>query len=105
MARPASRLISRFDPTRITTPTRPWEILGFRVNEGPAVIVRNGRVVDADAPEARETDEEASAADFALDARRVLRPDLRILAMSATADADRFAAVLGTGSGAPAPVV
>jgi GH43 family beta-xylosidase len=31
-------------PTRIATPTRSWEIQGFRVNEGPAVIVRNGRV-------------------------------------------------------------
>ncbi|XVU25136.1 glycoside hydrolase family 43 protein [Actinoplanes sp. CA-054009] len=31
-------------PTRITTPTRPWEIQGYRVNEGPAVIIRNGRV-------------------------------------------------------------
>lgn len=31
-------------PLRIATPTRGWEIQGFRVNEGPAVIVRNGRV-------------------------------------------------------------
>jgi len=31
-------------PTRIATPTRGWEIQGFRVNEGPAVLVRNGRV-------------------------------------------------------------
>lgn len=31
-------------PVRIATPTRSWEIQGFRVNEGPAVIVRNGRV-------------------------------------------------------------
>ncbi len=31
-------------PTRIATPTLSWEIQGFRVNEGPAVIVRNGRV-------------------------------------------------------------
>jgi GH43 family beta-xylosidase len=31
-------------PVRITTPTRSWEIQGFRVNEGAAVIVRNGRV-------------------------------------------------------------
>jgi ATP-dependent helicase HrpB len=42
---------------------------------------------------------------FALDARRVLRPDLRILAMSATADADRFAAVLAHGLPEPAPIV
>ncbi|GAA0544933.1 hypothetical protein GCM10010172_28190 [Paractinoplanes ferrugineus] len=31
-------------PTRITTPTRSWEILGYKVNEGPAVLIRNGRV-------------------------------------------------------------
>jgi GH43 family beta-xylosidase len=31
-------------PVRIAVPTLPWEIQGFRVNEGPAVLVRNGRV-------------------------------------------------------------
>lgn len=31
-------------PARIATPTRSWEVQGFRVNEGPAVIKRNGRV-------------------------------------------------------------
>ncbi|MEV6300098.1 family 43 glycosylhydrolase [Actinoplanes sp. NPDC051861] len=31
-------------PTRITTPTKSWEIQGFRVNEGPAVLIRNGKV-------------------------------------------------------------
>lgn len=31
-------------PTRLTTPTKSWEIQGYRVNEGPAVIARNGRV-------------------------------------------------------------
>ncbi|BCB91061.1 family 43 glycosylhydrolase [Phytohabitans suffuscus] len=31
-------------PVRLTTPTRSWEIQGFRVNEGAAIIVRNGRV-------------------------------------------------------------
>ncbi|HEX9259449.1 MAG TPA: ATP-dependent helicase HrpB [Acidimicrobiales bacterium] len=41
---------------------------------------------------------------LALDARRVLRPDLRLLAMSATLDADRLAKALGDGDG-PAPVV
>ena len=25
-------------------PTLPWEIQGFKVNEGPAVLIRNGRV-------------------------------------------------------------
>ncbi len=39
-----------------------------------------------------------------LDARGALRPDLRVLAMSATVDADRLAAILG-GAGGPAPVV
>jgi ATP-dependent helicase HrpB len=43
---------------------------------------------------------------LALDAKRGLRPDLRILAMSATVDAGRVAALLGAaGGGAPAPVV
>ncbi len=31
-------------PVRLTTPELPWEIIGFRVNEGPAVINRNGRL-------------------------------------------------------------
>jgi GH43 family beta-xylosidase len=31
-------------PTRIATPTKSWEIQGYKVNEGPAVLVRNGRV-------------------------------------------------------------
>jgi ATP-dependent helicase HrpB len=39
-----------------------------------------------------------------LDARRHLRPDLRVLVMSATLDGDRVAALLGTESG-PAPVI
>jgi ATP-dependent helicase HrpB len=39
-----------------------------------------------------------------LDARAVLRPDLRVLAMSATLDTGRVAALLG-GDGEPAPVV
>ncbi|HEX2131343.1 MAG TPA: family 43 glycosylhydrolase [Actinophytocola sp.] len=32
------------EPTRIAVPTASWEIQGFRVNEGPAVLIRNGRV-------------------------------------------------------------
>jgi ATP-dependent helicase HrpB len=39
-----------------------------------------------------------------LDARRHLRPDLRLLVMSATLDGDRVAALLG-GDGPPAPVI
>ena len=31
-------------PTRISTPTRDWETQGFKVNEGPAVLIRHGRV-------------------------------------------------------------
>lgn len=43
---------------------------------------------------------------LALDAKRGLRPDLRILAMSATVDAGRVAALLGAaGGGDPAPVI
>lgn len=34
----------RSKPTRIATPTRSWEIQGYRVNEGPAALIRNGRV-------------------------------------------------------------
>ncbi len=30
--------------TRITAPELPWEVIGFKVNEGPAVLVRNGKV-------------------------------------------------------------
>lgn len=41
---------------------------------------------------------------FTLDAASVLRPDLMIVAMSATADTDRFARVLATSDG-PAPVL
>lgn len=31
-------------PARIATPTLPWETRGFKVNEGAAVLVRNGRI-------------------------------------------------------------
>ncbi|MCW2575703.1 MAG: hrpB, partial [Modestobacter sp.] len=41
---------------------------------------------------------------FALDARAALRPELELLAMSATAEASRLAVLMG-GDGAPAPVV
>ncbi len=34
----------RSKPTRIATPTRSWEIQGFKVNEGPAVLIRNGKI-------------------------------------------------------------
>lgn len=29
---------------RLSKPDLPWETIGFRVNEGPAVLVRHGRV-------------------------------------------------------------
>ncbi|WBB69820.1 ATP-dependent helicase HrpB [Micromonospora sp. WMMD812] len=41
---------------------------------------------------------------FAVEARGALRPDLWLLAMSATPQADRFAALLG-GAGTPVPIV
>jgi ATP-dependent helicase HrpB len=41
---------------------------------------------------------------FTVEARATLRPDLRLVAMSATPEADRFAALLGP-AGHPAPVV
>lgn len=31
-------------PTRLTVPTLPWEVQGFKVAEGPAPLIRNGRV-------------------------------------------------------------
>ena len=31
-------------PTRLTVPTYDWETIGFKVNEGPALLARNGRL-------------------------------------------------------------
>jgi len=31
-------------PARLTVPTFEWETIGFRVNEGPAILARNGRL-------------------------------------------------------------
>ncbi|KQM13380.1 glycoside hydrolase family 43 protein [Novosphingobium sp. Leaf2] len=31
-------------PARLTVPTLPWEVRGYKVNEGPAFIVKNGRL-------------------------------------------------------------
>jgi ATP-dependent helicase HrpB len=42
---------------------------------------------------------------LAIEAQAVLRPDLRLLVMSATLDGARFAALLERGSGAPVPVI
>ena len=32
------------EPVRLSAPELPWETVGFRVNEGPSVLVRQGRV-------------------------------------------------------------
>ena len=42
---------------------------------------------------------------LAIEAQAVLRPDLRLLVMSATLDGARFAALLERGGGAPVPVI
>ncbi|MEU8238675.1 ATP-dependent helicase C-terminal domain-containing protein [Actinoplanes missouriensis] len=42
---------------------------------------------------------------FLVEVRAALRPELRLLATSATADSDRLAAVLGPAAGDPAPVL
>ncbi|XVS66913.1 family 43 glycosylhydrolase [Actinosynnema sp. CA-299493] len=44
IAEMASPLTLRTTPVRIATPTLDWEVQGFRVNEGAAVLIRNGRV-------------------------------------------------------------
>lgn len=44
IAEMASPLELATPPVRIAVPTLSWEVQGFRVNEGPAVLVRNGRV-------------------------------------------------------------
>jgi GH43 family beta-xylosidase len=44
LAEMASPLALKSDPVRLAVPTLPWEIQGFKVNEGAAVIIRNGRV-------------------------------------------------------------
>lgn len=44
IAEMSSPVAIKGDPVRIAVPTLPWEIQGFRVNEGAAVLVRNGRV-------------------------------------------------------------
>lgn len=31
-------------PARLTVPTLDWEIIGYKVNEGPAILARNGRL-------------------------------------------------------------
>jgi len=44
IAQMASPLAITGTPVRISVPTANWETQGFRVNEGPAVLIRNGRV-------------------------------------------------------------
>ncbi len=40
----ASPLTLAAKPTRLTVPELPWEVQGFKVAEGPAPLIRNGRV-------------------------------------------------------------
>ncbi|MGK5739313.1 family 43 glycosylhydrolase [Micromonospora sp. URMC 103] len=44
IARMTSPFTITGNPARIATPTKSWEVQGFRVNEGPAVLTRNGRI-------------------------------------------------------------
>ena len=44
LAEMASPLALATAPVRISVPTLDWEVQGFKVNEGPAVLIRNGRV-------------------------------------------------------------
>ncbi|CAL9510680.1 Extracellular exo-alpha-(1-_5)-L-arabinofuranosidase [Actinosynnema sp. ALI-1.44] len=44
IAEMASPLALASAPVRIAVPTLSWEVQGFKVNEGPAVLIRNGRV-------------------------------------------------------------
>ncbi|HEV8556239.1 MAG TPA: family 43 glycosylhydrolase [Actinophytocola sp.] len=44
LAAMASPLELATAPVRLSVPTAAWETQGFRVNEGPAVLIRNGRV-------------------------------------------------------------
>ena len=44
IAEMASPVAIKGTPVRIAVPTLDWETQGFRVNEGPAVLIRNGRV-------------------------------------------------------------
>lgn len=44
ISRMASPSRLKGEPVRIATPTKAWETEGFAVNEGPAVLKRNGRI-------------------------------------------------------------
>ncbi|MBP2479610.1 GH43 family beta-xylosidase [Crossiella equi] len=44
LAEMASALVLKSAPVRLAVPTLPWETQGFKVAEGPAVLLRNGRV-------------------------------------------------------------
>lgn len=44
IARLASPTVLATRPVRLSVPEFDWEIRGFRVNEGPSVVVRHGRV-------------------------------------------------------------
>ncbi|MGY2063910.1 ATP-dependent helicase HrpB [Blastococcus sp. SYSU DS0619] len=76
-------------------------LLVRRLQADPELAGVDGVVLDECHERHLDTD---LALAFCLDVRDTLRPDLRLLAMSATAQAERLAALLG-GDGAPAPVV
>ena len=40
----ASALTLAAKPVRLSVPTLDWEIRGFKVNEAPAVLIRNGKL-------------------------------------------------------------
>lgn len=40
----ATPLTLAAQPVRLTVPTLPWEVQGFKVAEGPAPLIRNGRI-------------------------------------------------------------
>ncbi len=88
----------RSDATRVEVVTTG--LLVRRLQADPELAGVDAVVLDECHERHLDTD---LALAFALDARSVLRPGLRLLAMSATAQAERLSALLG-GSG-PAPVV
>ncbi len=89
----------RSDRTRVEVVTTG--LLVRRLQSDPELAGVSAVVLDECHERQLDTD---LALAFTLDARAALRPDLELLAMSATAEASRLAALMGT-AGAPAPVV
>ena len=44
IARMTSPTTLQLPATRISKPTLPWETVGHKVNEGPSVLIRDGRI-------------------------------------------------------------